>query len=64
MLQDPPTIWWVSAEARIMEQLDKLDDDAILYLRDFRTVAMRENGQYSKEGSIWRYYLELCPHGM
>ena len=47
-----------------MTQLDRLDDEAILYLRAFRTVAdATPQGNYDHRSAIWRYYLESCPHG-
>ena len=59
--KDYPT---VPKEARIMSLLNMQDDEAILYLRALRTVlTLNEKGQFSTRGQIWRYYLEVAPHG-
>ena len=37
-----------------MNQLNKMDDDSLLYLRRFKSF---------QDASEWRYYFENCPYG-
>lgn len=52
----------VANEARVMQQLDAVDNEGILYLRDFKTVVAADEDNILKPHT-WRFYLENCPHG-
>jgi hypothetical protein len=57
--------WTVPKEARIMSQLNQLDNEAILYMRALKTVVVRsgKGPRVEVDGAVWRYYLEAAPHG-
>jgi hypothetical protein len=57
--------WTVPKEARIMSQLNQVDNEAILYMRALKTVVVRcgKGPRVEVDGAVWRYYLEAAPHG-
>jgi hypothetical protein len=57
--------WTVPKEARIMSQLNQVDNEAILYMRALKTVVVRcdKGSRVEVDGAVWRYYLEAAPHG-
>ena len=51
-----------------MSQLNELDNEAILYLRNMKVLMVKyshDKGHrcYHSEQQVWRFYLEACPHG-
>ena len=51
-----------------MSQLNELDNEAILYLRNMKVLMVNytfDKGlrRYPPEEQVWRFYLEACPHG-